>query len=229
MMGGRLDRFSQKCVFLDLPNIVPHASCMSKPTLRERRHERNREQILMAARELVLEVGVEHFSLRKLAERTHFSPASMYEYFDSKEALLQALAERTIGQLGARMARIPDSLRASTRLARFAACYLSFAREYSEDFLLAFLILPCKRKHLPGYPEGSPYARILKAANDGLADGSFAPQKAETIAYGAWALVHGLATLQITHLKNHDVDFEAEDKKTVATWLRGLHSKPAKD
>jgi AcrR family transcriptional regulator len=195
---------------------------MKKTTSRTRRHERIREHILMAARELVLEMGVEHFSLRKLAERAHFSPASMYEYFDSKEALLHALATRAIAQLHARMARVPNSLRASTRLARFASCYLSFAREYPEDFLLAFLLLPSKRTCHHQNVEGSPYARLLEAAHDGLADGSFAPEEAETIAYGAWALVHGLATLQTTHLKHYDADFETADKKIIATWLCGL-------
>jgi len=176
----------------------------------------------MAARELILESGLEFFSLRKVAERTHFSPASIYEYFDKKETLIRTLAHRAIAQLDARMVRVPTELSAKTRLKRFIGCYISFARECPEDFLLAFHRLPSGRTNPRQYQENTPYARLLEAAREGVADGPFVPLDAETIAYGAWALAHGLAILQVTHLKNYDADFELADKHIVDTWLEGL-------
>ena len=198
---------------------------MTQPTSRERGRERTREHILSAARELILESGLEHLSLRKVAERAHFSPASIYEYFDSKEALIQTLAGRAIAQLEARMARVPKSLSAPRRLARFASCYISFARECPEDFLLAFHRLPSKRTSPSQSAERSPYARLLAVAREGLADGSFAPVDAETIAYGGWAIAHGLASLQVTHLKDYGADFDAADERIIAAWIDGLRNR----
>jgi len=198
---------------------------MKDQNLLKRRHEEIREKVLQAARELVFESGAEHLSLRKVAGRAGFSPSSIYEYFDSKEEIIQTLAGCVISQLDARMAKVPESLDASSRLAGFAACYIAFAREQPEDFLLAFHRLPSGRTSPAQNVEGTPYGRLLKAAREGLEDGIFAPQDPETIAYGAWALAHGLATLQITHLKGYDVDFVAADEDIVAAWIAGLGGK----
>lgn len=46
------------------------------------------------ARELVLEKGADALSLREVGARAGYSPASLYEYFDSKESLVGSLLPR---------------------------------------------------------------------------------------------------------------------------------------
>ena len=43
---------------------------------RQRRHERTRREILRAAREVLLEAGVDGLTVRDVAERADFSPAA---------------------------------------------------------------------------------------------------------------------------------------------------------
>jgi len=186
------------------------------------RHEQTREKILGVAREMALESGPAQLSLRKVAAAAGFSPSSIYEYFESKEEIVQTLAENAIAQLDALMAKVPKSLSAPSRLTRFAACYISFARKQPEDFLLAFYRLPSGRTSPEQSVSGTPYGRLLEAVRDGIEDGSFTPQDPETIAYGAWALAHGLAILQVTHLKNYDMNFNKADKLIIAAWIAGF-------
>jgi AcrR family transcriptional regulator len=128
-------------------------------------HEETRQQILKTARSLVLKFGHERLSLREIARTAGFSPASLYEYFDGKEAIVQTLAARASGSL--RLALEKASKQASddrARLAALGAAYVGWAKSHAEDFLLLFSQLPSKRQSFPEEPgAGSPYLLVLDA------------------------------------------------------------------
>lgn len=189
-----------------------------------RRQGRAREHILTAARELVLESGPEHLSLRKVAERASFSPASLYEYFDGKDDIVRALSERVARRLDERMASVPRPLPPPKRLVRYGQAYVAFARENPEDFVLLFHHLRSKRTATTEPVEGGSYLRLLEAAREGIADQSIARRDPEGVAYGLWAVAHGLAMLQITHLRGFDIDFEAADADALRTYVEGLRA-----
>jgi AcrR family transcriptional regulator len=60
-------------------------------TARQRRH--SREEIVEAAKDLLREEGRDAFSTRKLAARVGLSVMGIYTYFDSKEDILDAVAD----------------------------------------------------------------------------------------------------------------------------------------
>jgi AcrR family transcriptional regulator len=190
-------------------------------TPRDRARTRSRANILAAARELVLAEGVEALSLRAVAARAGFSPAGLYEYFDSKDDIVRGLAGEVAGQLDHRLAAVPVSLPAPRRLARLASAYLDFARDRPEDYLVLFVRLTASRTS-PAQAAGGAYGRVLAAAEAGLADGSLEGGDAEEIAYAIWALVHGMAMLQLTHLKGYDADFAASDRKIIDRLVAGF-------
>ena len=55
---------------------------------RERHHSETREEILAAAREVLLERGAADLSLREIARRAGFSPGALYKYFDNKDDVI---------------------------------------------------------------------------------------------------------------------------------------------
>ena len=67
----------------------------------ERDREAVRRSILDAARELFVTEGYQNVSIRKIAERIEYSPASIYSYFPSKDDIFFALAEEGFRLLGA--------------------------------------------------------------------------------------------------------------------------------
>ena len=62
-----------------------------------------RQAILVAARELFLAEGVRNVSLRQIAGRIEYSPATFYTYFRCKHDILLALAEEDAAVLHQRI------------------------------------------------------------------------------------------------------------------------------
>ncbi len=58
---------------------------------REREKQEMRHSILEAAREIAVQEGWTAVTIRKVADYVEYSPAGIYEYFDSKEAILVEL------------------------------------------------------------------------------------------------------------------------------------------
>jgi len=177
---------------------------------RQRMHDANREEILDAARSLVLEQGMQGFSLREVARRADYSPAALYRYFDSKEALLSEIAMMAIQMLGSCMSAVPAKLPPRERLVQLGDAYLRFARENPEQFTLVFnkMILP--ETSWRAYANVAwPFTLVIDAVRDGVTQGAFVlPRslKPEDIAFGVWSLVHGAATLLQAHLASIEDD-----------------------
>jgi AcrR family transcriptional regulator len=74
------------------PRTVPAVPKIAAPTLAEHRRQRL-DTILEAAREIVLDEGVEGLTFTAVAARAGLARNSLYEYFDTREALLLAVLE----------------------------------------------------------------------------------------------------------------------------------------
>ncbi len=66
---------------------------------RQQRSQRRVEIILNAAAELVSEMGYEAMTTSLIAERAETSIGSLYQFFPNKDAVLQALAKRYLGDM----------------------------------------------------------------------------------------------------------------------------------
>src|SRR3954447_6751095 len=89
---------------------------MAEPARLDRRHQRRREtieQVLDAAVEAMAEQGVAGLPLGEVARRMGIRPPSLYVYYDSKNALYDALFERGWRLLGETMQRLVDPLDAN--------------------------------------------------------------------------------------------------------------------
>jgi AcrR family transcriptional regulator len=193
------------------------------------RHEETKQAILAGARALIVEKGVHALSLREVARRTGYSPASLYEYFSGKDDLVAAVAAEALERLGRYLDRVPTDLPPPERLVEIGLAYVAFARQNPEHFLLVFTRLPSARSSLQQAPgAGSPYRIVLQAAQAAIDGGCIAPQPgygAEEIAYSVWVMAHGMAMLQQTHLRHFEADFPATDRRAFAVFIEGLKSR----
>lgn len=69
--------------------------------LRTRRPDARPDEILAAARDVFSERGLEAARMDEIAKRAGLSKGALYHYFDSKEALFEALIERSAGEVAA--------------------------------------------------------------------------------------------------------------------------------
>jgi len=206
--------------------ILEYIWDLMKQSTRKQRHAEMKAAILDAARAAILEHSPARFSLRDVARRSGYSPAGLYEYFSGKEDLVRAVADESLARLYASLSRAAADFAPAQRLVELGLVYVRFARENPQHFMLIFAQLPSRRTTLQVPPSGtSPYQLVLRATQDGIDTGVFAARPgfgAEQIAYGLWALAHGMAMLQQSHLQQFEADFVAHDRRVLEQFVAGL-------
>jgi AcrR family transcriptional regulator len=201
---------------------------MEKMTPRERRQARTREEILDAALSLINEKGPDEFSLRGLAERVDYSPAGLYEYFDGKDDIISAVCIECDRMLHAYLRAVPDTLPTEQYLVELGLAYIRFAEQNKEHFKLMFTYT----REGPSVPYeelqfDDTYRLLLDAVQAGIDAGVIATSESyglAEIALGLWATVHGLATLQMSNLRNVEYDFESANRAILEKLVGGLIS-----
>jgi AcrR family transcriptional regulator len=178
-------------------HLIDHAERLL--SRRERRHLDTRDEILAAAREVLLERGAADLSLREIARRADFSPGALYKYFDSKDDLVSALADRAMAALLEQFATVPSDLPPDERAVAMGLAYLEFARHNPEDVS----IIAVHESTIHMQPLSPDHRRLEEAVTgvfkEGVAKGIFRlgeDEDPDFMAYGAWALVQGLATFE---------------------------------
>jgi len=165
------------------------SSAKTKKSPRARRRAANLERIVEAAFQVAVEEGVDELSIKKVAELADYTPGALYRYFDSKDALLAAVAERVIGELRDRIAEADAA--SESPLARIGAqvrAYHEFAVGDDHGFQLIAVMIGDPRVLLPDNAEAakvmhamigalSPLAVALEAA---VREGTLEPTAAGT-------------------------------------------------
>jgi AcrR family transcriptional regulator len=191
---------------------------------RDRRHLDTREEILAAARELLLEVGPEALSLRQVARRAEFSPAALYTYFSSRDEIIASLFVESLERLHAYLRRVSTDLPLRTRVVELGMAYLDFGRENPMDLRCVL-----SATSQAGLASSSAMALGLSAIRligdtfqEGIEQGLFAPDQslsAPELAYGVWALVHGLVSISSVDLSQVADVMSADPRRVVEVFV----------
>jgi AcrR family transcriptional regulator len=196
------------------------------------RHDRERETvraaILTAARDLFTTEGYRNVSMRKIAERIEYSPAAIYSYFSSKDAIFFALAAEgfhLMGQYGAAVLASTDGDPIETLRNGFGT-YYRFSREQPEYFDLMFVdrTVPQISEQWDRFSMVHEWmhhiARIVRRGMDaGIFPSSTNPDVA---CHVLWAAVHGPAVIGLANRLAPCEDPDALARDTLEAALAGL-------
>jgi AcrR family transcriptional regulator len=179
--------------------IAPTAQPLSR---KERRHRDTRQEIFDAARQLLLEVGPDELTLRQVARRAGFSPASLYTYFSSRDDLLAALRTDSLDRLSGYLSRVSTESPPDRRVVELGLAYMDFARENPVD--LRYILFTAPREISADADRLAGLEMLVKRTfQEGVESGVFARTPDLTpseMAYGTWALVHGMVSLAALNL-----------------------------
>ncbi len=164
-----------------------------------------RKLILDTAMKLFLEKGFENITLRHIAEKIEYSPATIYLYFKDKDELIYTLHREGFEKLymwQQKILPIKDPLK---RLHKHAQMYVSFALENPEYYDLMFIerapfrtIKGMECKDGMNWEIGMrSYDLLRKNIEDCIEAGVFQNTNIDVAAFSMWAYVHGIVSLII--------------------------------
>lgn len=158
--------------------------------------------IIEAAGQIVADEGIGKLTIRAVASRLGYSPGALYEYFDSKEAILHALYFDGTQGLGTRceqaVAALPEGASAIDALGALGHAYRALALERAELYRLVFCTnTPPPEMDVPDTNLGG-FGTLVRIATQGVADGVLVDLPAPVIACAAWSAVHGFVSLEIS-------------------------------
>ncbi|MBI1237917.1 MAG: TetR family transcriptional regulator [Alphaproteobacteria bacterium] len=171
-----------------------------------------RAQILEVARKLFLAEGIERTSMRGIAAKVGVTPTALYDYFEDKAALLQAIADGFFETMITRLNEAAEGVDEPVeRFRRMGAAYVAFGLDHPEEYRLIFLtptgeLRPANMGIRQKGPSGAPltpgamaFAHLegeLSALSDaGIIETDDMGALAETV----WATVHGIVALRLFH------------------------------
>lgn len=175
-MGAKLDEKAQ-----------PGATGVSKPP-RTARGERTLRKILDAAREEFGERGFSDSSIVGITQRAGVALGTFYTYFDSKEALFQALVRDMSSQVrenvGPALSGAIDALDGERRA---LAAFLKFARDHRDIYRIVdeaeFVEPAVYREHYESTATRIA-ARLVAARERGEIDGGYSNEDLDALAWG---------------------------------------------
>ena len=205
---------------------------MNAQPVREERKAKTREQILAAARELLLADGFNGFSMRKLAAKVHYTATAIYFHFPDKDALLGEVVEREFIKFREafnRSSKIADPVE---RLRKMGLTFVEFALTRPDAF--KFLFMNTQVEAFPkvgliehGNPAQDCYAYLRSTVAEGVAAGRFRPElrDVDMLAQLFMSGTHGIVSLHIARGKDPWVPWRPVRKKAglmIDALIRGL-------
>jgi AcrR family transcriptional regulator len=184
-----------------------------------------RQALLIAAKELIAEAGIENLSLRKLAERAGVSRTAPYHHFSDKNDLLCAIAAQGFlrRHQEARDTFNNSRLTAEEKFAEFICGYIKFAVNNPEEYELMFgrniwkqnnstqelrdVAYPCFQHQLE---------MITSWQQMGLISGDNPLRTSQVI----WGAVHGIAKLWIDGIYTDSAQIEEVSLCAVKLFIK---------
>jgi AcrR family transcriptional regulator len=176
---------------------------------REREKEALRTLIMEAARDILSEQGLDALSMRAIAERVEYSPATIYLYFRDKDELIRAVVHAGFVRMGEYMReeirRSMEQSRAVEAYRAMGRAYARFALENTAYFRVMFELpsvpsmecMPCESLDAVASRDEESFNFAIRTLERAMDEGSVEladPRRGATV---GWGLVHGLTSLYL--------------------------------
>ena len=185
-------------------------------------HGNLRTALLDQAEQMVATMGTENLSLRELARLAGVSHAAPRAHFDSKDDLLDAVAQRGFDQLHAELTTArANGADFDEQVQSVAGAYVRFAIKNSTLLELMFSVARQRPATEVGVSESRAYSVFAEMLTQGQRDGLIVSGTPDEVGLPFFAAIHGIAVL----LAGGSVpsgDPESVTAHTIRAALRGI-------
>lgn len=185
---------------------------MDEKSPSERRHGRTRQAILDAALAIINEKGVDGLSMRTLAEEVDYSPSALYNYFDNKEEIVEAIRAEGWALLDAMdQGPLQENLSPTELLYRGGLAYLKFAETYPDHYLLMMSPSDNVPGSLDEFMQWPNFKELASSVEAMVASETLKVPAGYTslhLTFLIWFVVHGIAMLKLTLMRDCQAEFD---------------------
>jgi AcrR family transcriptional regulator len=178
---------------------------MASKDRRARHKQLVRQEILDAARDILVKEGCDRLTMRAVAERIEYSPTAIYLHFKDKQELVFAVCEETfsrlVRELEENQKEFKDPL---VRLKKGLRRYVDFGLRHPQHYLATFVIPhpeespEAAAKHHGPQTMGMQALGILHGTLDAcIRAGKLRRVNVDVAARALWAALHGVTSLMI--------------------------------
>jgi AcrR family transcriptional regulator len=184
---------------------------------KERDREALRTRIVEAARDIVSDEGLDALSMRAIAERIEYSPATIYLHFRDKDELVREVVlagfERMNEYGEEEFAKLGEEVNPTEQHRAMGRAYARFALENTAYFRVMFELPSVAQAPCPADCEemrdegrdaraGQAWESMVSNIQQAIDAGLFRMPSAERAAVISWGLIHGLTSLYLSgHLR----------------------------
>ena len=170
--------------------------------MNDRVESATREAIIEAARDLLVEGGVDALSMRKIGMQVGVSATAIYRHFEDKDALLSAAVSRGAQVFAGYLIDALSHRAPMKRLRRMGQRYFDFAKEHPHDYQLLFMF-DCDQSNMNKLDEKTreetqqTFVMLVDRVVECQHSGDIVTSDPVLIAVYIWSSYHGLASLRI--------------------------------
>jgi AcrR family transcriptional regulator len=180
---------------------------------KEREREEMKERIVNTAIQMFLQEGYEQTSIRNIAEKIEYSPATIYLYYKDKDELLYDVQKQAFDKLAQVFREKVTSNDPLKRLEQIMYTYVRFGKNNPELYDLMFIIrAPMNgiKEHEKWKNGDDAFAFHAQCVAECIEKKLIRYDDVMTAALSIWAMGHGLVSLDLRcRLKVIDMDEEA--------------------
>ncbi|MCW5911790.1 MAG: TetR/AcrR family transcriptional regulator [Cyclobacteriaceae bacterium] len=169
---------------------------------KERHKEDLKREILDAAKVLFAEKGLEATSIRAIAEKIEYSPATIYLYYKDKNEIVHALHREGFKLLVDYFQVLNHISHPFERLKGMGRAYIQFALQNPDTYKLLFNMeepLEHVANCFEEWDEGDrAFDILLQTVKECQSIGYFPGFATEQMSFMIWSMMHGLCMLRIT-------------------------------
>lgn len=156
-----------------------------------------RKLILEAAQKLFLTNGFDKVSIRNIADKIEYSPATIYLYFKDKNELLFALHQRGFAKMVQEFQPLALLNDPFEKLVEMGRSYIRFAVENPELFDLMFIMTaPMDKLDKEDWVEGDQaFGLLMQVVQECMDAGVFQKHDVQSTAMMIWSGIHGYTAL----------------------------------
>lgn len=168
---------------------------------KEREKQEMRDLILDVATAMFIEEGYDKTSIRKIANKIEYSPATIYLYFKDKDEIFHAIHDKGFDKFFALMQATGAIENPFDRLIKLSDLYIDFAYENPEYYDLMF-IMRAPMEALTHSNEDwtcgfRAYDALKGIIKDCIEQGYMKEMDIEIAAMSIWSFKHGMTSLAI--------------------------------